>query len=82
MSNPDSLMNDADKTNLNGSNSGNISSNFRSTDAGLNSHRILPEAKEGTVTTGNAGVQGQSGTAATRTARGQAGEGIDDHYKK
>lgn len=79
MSNSDSLMNDAEKSNLNGSNSGNISSNFRSTDAGLNSHRILSGAIEGTAIIGNADVQDQSCTAATQIASEQAGEGIDDH---
>lgn len=75
-------MSNPEKAALNGSDSGNMSSDFRSTDAAFDSKRILPEAKEGIVSSGNAGTQGQTGASATRTTRGQAGEGTEDHYKK
>ena len=82
MSNQGSSSNNADKTNLGGSNSGNTSSEFRSTDAASSAGRVLLEAQGVTVKSGNAGTQGQTGATGTRTTSGQAGEGVNDHYKK
>ena len=80
--NRNSSTNESDKSALGGSNSGNLSSDFQSTDAASSGQNILPEAQGGTVTSGNAGTQGQTGTSTLKTTSGQASEGISNHYKK
>ena len=49
--NRNSSTNESDKSALGGSNSGNLSSDFQSTDAASSGQNILPEAQGGTVTT-------------------------------